>query len=174
MDVLDWIQNQSGYSVKLVREEIESRSLPNGTREFQESKWVPSKVNVFVWRASIDCIPCKSALLYRKIIHNDSCPLCNTVVQTPNHLLANSYWASKIWDGVFSWCNIPKQSVNTIKDILEMTENSNMVGSKKNVVYAIFLMSFWCFWKNRNDVFFSIVQKDIASILGDIKTLSFL
>ncbi|KAK1406399.1 hypothetical protein QVD17_41696 [Tagetes erecta] len=54
IDIFRWVQRSFEYSVKLVRENIESRMLPMESHVFHDSKWVPSKVNIFVWKAVTD------------------------------------------------------------------------------------------------------------------------
>lgn len=96
VDVNAWVNNHSTFSTKKVRQEIEAKILPSGQRVYQDSKWVPSKVNVFAWRALIDRIPCKAVLHHRGITNNTVCPSCKFYEETPNHMLVNCVLANKV------------------------------------------------------------------------------
>ncbi|KAK1419821.1 hypothetical protein QVD17_29183 [Tagetes erecta] len=63
---------------------------------------------------------CRPALLSRGIINNASCSRWFVVDETPNHLLVNCGMTAKVWDGVFSWCKVPKQNYSSIKDLVEL------------------------------------------------------
>ncbi|KAK1421921.1 hypothetical protein QVD17_24658 [Tagetes erecta] len=99
---MGWINNGGGFSVRQASEDIEACILPVSSSEFQESKWVPSKVNGFAWRALIDRIPCKTVLLNRGIVNDARCPRCMATEESLTHLLVKCDVKTKVWDGICS------------------------------------------------------------------------
>lgn len=57
-----WCQNTNSFETKTIRKEMDELILPSTSCKLKWIKFVPEKVNMFVWRASIDHIPSKMTL----------------------------------------------------------------------------------------------------------------
>ncbi|KAK1414539.1 hypothetical protein QVD17_30285 [Tagetes erecta] len=174
LDVNSWINTTTDFCAKHVRQKIEDVYLPSAVRVFHDSKWVPDKVNLFVWRATINRIPTKSAFLRRGIHCNGGCQICGNPDENPYHILVNCVVASKVWDAIFSWCNMPKTNASSIENILKLPGSWPLNVKQRKIVYAVFLTTFWGFWLARNENIFQQKTKKAADIVADIKSLSFL
>ncbi|KAK9996844.1 hypothetical protein SO802_021530 [Lithocarpus litseifolius] len=106
-DVLLWLHNKNGrYSVKsgyhisrlLLKEarcEGES-SAPVSNSYVWDKIWklqVPNKIKVFGWRACQNILPTRANLAPRRIIEDDSCPICLRHSESVIHAL----WG--VWNG---------------------------------------------------------------------------
>ncbi|GJT85273.1 RNA-directed DNA polymerase, eukaryota [Tanacetum coccineum] len=76
-----------GYTVASVRHLIDSRTLDVGPNATRWNRAIPIKVNVFLWRLSLNKLPSR-VNLDKKGIDVDSllCPICNKDVEMVNHL----------------------------------------------------------------------------------------
>lgn len=76
----NWSTN-AVFDTKELRSTIEDVILHINTNDFTWSFWVPSKVNLFVWQASLYIISSKSALAKRNILLDSSCQLCDMLMK---------------------------------------------------------------------------------------------
>ncbi|GKE22626.1 RNA-directed DNA polymerase, eukaryota, reverse transcriptase zinc-binding domain protein, partial [Tanacetum coccineum] len=76
-----------GYTVASVRHLIDSRTLDVGPNATRWNRAIPIKVNVFLWRLSLNKLPSR-VNLDKKGIDVDLllCPICNKDVETVSHL----------------------------------------------------------------------------------------
>ncbi|CAI9266205.1 unnamed protein product [Lactuca saligna] len=90
---------------------------PDGA--FTWSKWIPNKVNRFVWRARIDRIPSASALMRRGVnIQGETCSVCISGSETADHMLVTCPFAIAIWNRIWNWCEIILPQLSNVKGIL--------------------------------------------------------
>ncbi|GJT68148.1 RNA-directed DNA polymerase, eukaryota, reverse transcriptase zinc-binding domain protein [Tanacetum coccineum] len=69
---------------------------------------VPRKVNICVWRASLNRLPTRVNLNLRGInMASNLCPFCNTCVDDIEHCLINCSHSLAIWRKIWSWWNMP-------------------------------------------------------------------
>ncbi|GKC34750.1 RNA-directed DNA polymerase, eukaryota, reverse transcriptase zinc-binding domain protein [Tanacetum coccineum] len=98
-DTWSWSPDSSkGFTVASVRHMIDARFLdvsPTATRWIRD---IPIKINVFLWRLSLNKLPSRMNL-DKKGIDVDSilCPVCNDDVETVNHLFFSCDMAKDLW-----------------------------------------------------------------------------
>ncbi|XP_076920623.1 uncharacterized protein LOC143581819 [Bidens hawaiensis] len=98
------------------------------------SKWVPNKCNIHAWRAEMDRIPTRRALIRRNIRVNDIvCPLCDSGEETADNLLTGCGAVSVVWDHISRWCKVPPIFGFSVRDLLELHTNINLGANKKGV-----------------------------------------
>ena len=143
--------------------------------DFSWSKWVPNKCNIFMWRALLDSIPTKVALIRRCImVDNPLCGWCDGVQESTEHILTGCWFASGLWSGVASWCGIPTLYVFHVKDIVALQDYYGMVGNKKLVFHGILIIACWRLWKARNEKIFENKEVKIIEVIADIKIFGYL
>ncbi|XP_022031654.1 uncharacterized protein LOC110932641 [Helianthus annuus] len=82
VDEWRWEAEANGvFSVNSVRKLLASKRQSDAGFKFLWNSWVPLKVNVFGWKASLDRIPTKEALSKCIIINPLSCSFCNEAVE---------------------------------------------------------------------------------------------
>ncbi|GKA08346.1 putative RNA-directed DNA polymerase [Tanacetum coccineum] len=141
-------------------------------------KWVWSfdtsgsfkKVNICVWRASLNRLPTRVNLDLRGInMASNICPFCNTCVEDIEHCLINCSHSLAIWRKIWSWWNMPSPlsfPSFSIRDIA--LGNIGLNGSSRisKVVHGVFLTVVWSIWNWRNRIVNA--QPDaIAKIKGE-------
>ncbi|XP_022003870.1 uncharacterized protein LOC110901346 [Helianthus annuus] len=175
-DTWRWnVGHNCSYSVKEARLWLASMSSNEGRFVYKWCKWLPSKCNVFMWRANLDRIPTASALICRNIqVGNGLCNLCGEVEETTEHLFTGCLVANGVWNGIVSWLKIPPTFVFTVKDVLELVDHLQLSASKKDLVFGIFVLTCWKIWATRNEVLFTQAKANVAKIVADVKSLSFL
>nr|KAJ0224599.1 hypothetical protein LSAT_V11C100034420 [Lactuca sativa] len=91
-----------GYSTLMLLEHSSTGESLKWTHE------VPWKVNYFIWRAKLYRLPTARALTRRGIqIMSVLCPYCELEEEDTAHVLFRCPMASKVWEYVCHWCNIP-------------------------------------------------------------------
>ncbi|GJW37835.1 RNA-directed DNA polymerase, eukaryota, reverse transcriptase zinc-binding domain protein [Tanacetum coccineum] len=71
-------------------------------------KTILRKVNIFLWRLSLDRLPHMLNLSLRGMnIPAISCSSCNANVESTNHIFFECIVASDLWKLVYRWCEIP-------------------------------------------------------------------
>ncbi|KAD6455049.1 hypothetical protein E3N88_09755 [Mikania micrantha] len=172
-------QNEFGtsFSVKAVRREIEENTyqLQSG-RLFFWNNWVLKKVNVFVWRACMNRIPTKDALLCRGMeVGSSMCLSCGMVDESVDHLLVTCVVARAIWWQICRWLKIPcPTTFESVEGLLDHVDTSGREKKMKKVMNLIFQTTLWRIWQTRNEKIFKGVNKSWFSVIDEVKELSFL
>ncbi|KAJ0548259.1 putative reverse transcriptase zinc-binding domain-containing protein [Helianthus annuus] len=139
------------------------------------NKWVPSKCNIFVWRAVLNRIPTSNALIRRGIMVGDGfCPLCKSDYESVDHLFTACLFATVLWQKVSRWCRIPPIFAFSFKDLLEVYNSAHVNTTVRPIVHGILFSSAWCLWKARNKALFSGVEVNVDCIFSEVKSLGFL
>lgn len=175
-DKWKWSLDGSGlFSVRGLKQRLQvSRFAPAGFI-FKRNSWVPQKVEILAWRAELDRLPTRVSLAGRNIfVASDTCQLCGDSAETTEHLFICCGFSQVVWQLVAQWCKIGPIYAFHIKDLLELHSHIGGSAKKKKAFYAICLTTMWCIWRHRNDAVFNLKQPSIQTVLGDIKTLSFL
>ncbi|GJR36519.1 RNA-directed DNA polymerase, eukaryota, reverse transcriptase zinc-binding domain protein [Tanacetum coccineum] len=107
-DTCVWNLGPNGtFTVKDARNIIDQKTLPS----LPSTSWdkiIPRKVNIFMWRLSLDRLPHRLNLSLRGMdIPAISCSSCNANVESANHIFFECIIASDLWKLVYRWCEIP-------------------------------------------------------------------
>ncbi|GKF26677.1 RNA-directed DNA polymerase, eukaryota, reverse transcriptase zinc-binding domain protein, partial [Tanacetum coccineum] len=83
---------------------LDSCTLDDGSSATQWNNMIPIKVNIFLWRLSLNKLPSRMNL-DRKGIEVDSllCPICHEDVETDNHTFFNCDLAKDLWALLARW-----------------------------------------------------------------------
>ncbi|GJT46136.1 RNA-directed DNA polymerase, eukaryota, reverse transcriptase zinc-binding domain protein [Tanacetum coccineum] len=108
-DTCTWSLGPNGtFTVKDARYRIDQNILPTLAHATTWDKSIPRKVNVFMWRLSLDRLPHRLNLSSRGMdIPTISCRSCNANVESGNHIFFECHIATDMWKLVFRWCDIP-------------------------------------------------------------------
>ena len=87
-DVWRWALDDDGiFSVAATRRWIDKCVLPSNDRATRWCRWVPRKVNIFIWRLLLERIPTRIALKDRGMeIDNLKCSICGLADENVFHL----------------------------------------------------------------------------------------
>ncbi|GJS50252.1 RNA-directed DNA polymerase, eukaryota [Tanacetum coccineum] len=106
-----WDLNGDGvFLVKDVRSLLDEVFLPKMDAPTRWIKCIPIKVNVFVWKLSLDRLPTRSNLLSRNILVSDvACPLCDHELEDSSHLFFGCPIVKDVQKLVCRWWNLDVQ-----------------------------------------------------------------
>ncbi|KAJ0626247.1 putative reverse transcriptase zinc-binding domain-containing protein [Helianthus annuus] len=72
------------------------------------NSWVPLKINLFNWRASMNRIPSKENLTIRGVqLASINCDRCGLRVESSQHILWECWTAKAVWWAILVWLRIP-------------------------------------------------------------------
>ncbi|PWA61132.1 phospholipase-like, Aminotransferase-like mobile domain protein [Artemisia annua] len=84
----DLCESLYGRVLETYRREELRKTL--GGRKFPWDSWIPKKINICLWRASLDRLPSNSNLSSRGAsVSSTVCPLCNSEIELLDHCLIN-------------------------------------------------------------------------------------
>ncbi|GKC82522.1 RNA-directed DNA polymerase, eukaryota, partial [Tanacetum coccineum] len=87
------------FTVKDARYRIDQNILPTLAHATTWDKSIPRKVNVFMWRLSLDRLPHRLNHSSRGMdIPAISCPSCNANVESANHVFFECDIATESWN----------------------------------------------------------------------------
>ncbi|GJU29316.1 peroxidase 64 [Tanacetum coccineum] len=152
VDSSRWFLASDGvFSVKHIRELIDEKILRAVTyvEETSWCKFVPRKVNVFIWRLKCGRIPVRSILDHIGIdLDSTLCPCCENAVETIDHIMVRCPLVSGVWSKNFLWWGIGCFNDSSLSDILS---SHGLVSSKLESVWqAVIRSSLYLIWKARN------------------------
>ncbi|MFS7972208.1 putative RNA-directed DNA polymerase [Helianthus anomalus] len=143
--------------------------------QFQWSKWVPSKCNIFMWRAFLDRLPTKVALMRRRIfVENIMCVWCHSKEESIEHLLTGCHISAAVWSGISRWCRVPEIYAFGVKDLVELHEYYGGSDTKKLLLHSSIIIVCWRLWRARNETVFSSKDAKVGDIIADVKSFGFL
>ncbi|KAJ0824439.1 putative reverse transcriptase zinc-binding domain-containing protein [Helianthus annuus] len=169
-------ENDQEFSVKEVRITL-SRSidLNEPPDNYFWNNWAAQKCSMFVWRAVKGRIPTATQLRERGVpIPSGRCRLCDNEEETPDHVLVRCREAKGVWEQIGQWVKLQTiTQKETLEEILSVLDEQ-VWEKKKKAVHAIFLLTTWIIWKNRNEKIFQGRNGEIYKMIEEIKEESFL
>ncbi|KAJ0605054.1 hypothetical protein HanHA300_Chr02g0058651 [Helianthus annuus] len=139
-----------GFEVAVVKSWLRGAPVSDAPFEFCWSSWVPTKCNIFMWRAFLDRLPTKLALA---------------------RML---FMAMGVWNEISTWCKIPRPFVFYVNDLVHLLEHSGVSGVKKTIFHGIIIITCWRLWRARNDKLFNRKDPNVVELVAEIKSLGFL
>ncbi|XP_035844280.1 uncharacterized protein LOC110927200 [Helianthus annuus] len=136
--------------------------------------WVPAKCNILIWRAALDRIPTRQALVRRNIaVESYVCALCGEVTETVDHIFTACSISLKVWNRSCVWAKLPPFFAFSFKDILDYHKSVGGDKKTKELVCGLVVVAVWCIWKARNEKIFADGRGDSEEILGSLDHLDF-
>ncbi|GJV22277.1 RNA-directed DNA polymerase, eukaryota, reverse transcriptase zinc-binding domain protein [Tanacetum coccineum] len=108
-DTCIWSMAYDGvFSIKSIYCVISFKLLLSMLSATTWEKTLPRRVNIFLWRMSLDRLPHRLNLSTRGIdIPTIWCPSCNGNVESAGHILFECDLVKEIWSLVRKWCDTP-------------------------------------------------------------------
>ncbi|PWA93498.1 RNA-directed DNA polymerase, eukaryota [Artemisia annua] len=171
-----WLGNEDGkFSVAEVKKYLRSGIEVSCNFVLKWCKWVPSKCNVFAWRAALGGIPTSVSLRNRHVLVEDlSCQFCSNGDESIEHIFTSCIVAAVLWQGISQWCKISNIFAFSFGDILELYNFVGLKGIAKEVFQGIVLIGCWSLWKARNELRFSNKLVRASDILSEVKAVGYL
>ncbi|GKD81960.1 RNA-directed DNA polymerase, eukaryota, partial [Tanacetum coccineum] len=133
------------------------------------------KVNVFMWRLSLDRLPHRLNLSSRGMdIPAISCPSCNANVESANHVFFECDIATDMWKLVFRWCDIPLFQASSWDSFNDWIISWHASKEKKHRFYVITTSVIWWLWRYQNSVTFNSQPLRKSNLFDNVRFSSFL
>ncbi|GJS89701.1 RNA-directed DNA polymerase, eukaryota, reverse transcriptase zinc-binding domain protein [Tanacetum coccineum] len=173
-DSWSWSLGSPSFTVKCTREHIDNNILPDGGMETRWNRYLPKKINIFIWRVLRDRLPTRWNLS-RKGIDLDSlnCPICDTSVETTNHSLWFCSLATTLWHRVFVWLDIAPPNPSNIQDVFSWLDNMRLSSAQKSALEVICGVVFWSLWHFRNKLIFDTSPPNRSILFDNIVDCSY-
>ncbi|KAJ0683718.1 putative RNA-directed DNA polymerase [Helianthus annuus] len=173
-----WVGNRNGsFSVADVRMQIAEATKMEDAREWSHwNNWVLSKVNLFCWKADLNKIPTKRALVRRGVtMHDLSCNRCGIVEEDADHVIARCLFARAIWWQICRWLKLPfpEDGLST-QGLLNMVKDAKGSKEWKKAIGVVIMTAMWEIWKSRNEKVFNDRSIAITRTVEQVKENSFL
>ncbi|GJW41464.1 RNA-directed DNA polymerase, eukaryota, reverse transcriptase zinc-binding domain protein [Tanacetum coccineum] len=155
-DTCVWNLGPNGtFTVKDARNIIDQKTLPS----LPSTSWdkiIPCKVNIFMWRLSLDRLPHRLSISLRGMdIPAISCSSCNANVESANHIFFECIIASDLWKLVYRWCEIPFVQALSFEAFKDWLSSWHAPKEKKHMLFIISTSVLWWLWRFRNSVTFN-------------------
>ncbi|PWA49539.1 reverse transcriptase zinc-binding domain-containing protein [Artemisia annua] len=176
VDKWSWIGNKhKEFSVKVVKDFLNSVHDYSNRFVLSWSKWVPKKCNIFMWRVGLDRIQTASALRRRNCnIPSPFCGLCEEYEENVDHLFCHCVMASQVWYRLSRWCKISPLFMFSVKDLFGLHKSVGLDKKKKKVFKGLVFITCWCLWRARNEKRFQNGTVTGEKIIQNVKSLGFL
>ncbi|GJW36106.1 RNA-directed DNA polymerase, eukaryota [Tanacetum coccineum] len=150
-------------------------SLPDASISTRWCRFIPKKVNIFVWRAICDRLPTRWNLSIKGFeLESIICPNCSSSPETVQHSLWACIHTTCVWHKVFTWLDLPYTSPASLHDVYAYVDQLHFQKDRKLMLEAIFGVVLWTLWSFRNNLIFSNVHSARNEIFDKITSTSFL
>ncbi|GJV74764.1 RNA-directed DNA polymerase, eukaryota [Tanacetum coccineum] len=178
----DWCLNwtrpissgKPSFTVKTTREHIDQCYLLNDGLLTRWNRFLPRKINIFIWRALRDRLPTRWNLS-RKGIDVDSLnyPTCDFGIETINHSMWFCSLATVVWHRVFVWLDISSPSTSNLQDIYIWLDDLHISSARKTVLETICGGVLWSLWNFRNELIFGTSPPKRCNLIDKIVDYSY-
>ncbi|GJR41802.1 RNA-directed DNA polymerase, eukaryota [Tanacetum coccineum] len=172
-----WVWNldpNGDFSVKSARDFIDDLMLPKEGTATRWIKYIPLKINIFAWRVYLDKLPTRINISLHGIdIPNIMCPICNSSVESSDHLFFSCKLAKDLFKKVTRWWELEYVDIHSYGDWLEWLKSLKFQNRLKDIFEAICYVLWWSIWKHRNQSIFGGMKQRLETFFDDIVLLSF-
>ncbi|XP_024989227.1 uncharacterized protein LOC112523779 [Cynara cardunculus var. scolymus] len=170
-----WVGDSTGiFTVKSMRAVLDEKLNGNVVGQSIWCKWLPIKINCFLWRLFLRRIPTRQNLGSRGIqLQTDSCPLCGREVETEEHLFYVCEKSKEIWRWVERWCDINSGNHSSLDQIVVNLIECAKSKKQRKMIEALIGSILWFTWKARNDVMFNNKRFSWEAVMVDSQAMLF-
>jgi hypothetical protein len=187
VDVGGWVGVETGtrgeYSVKSTYEVVSNlliirNSVSPDLETAFKAIWKcysPSKVSGLVWMVLLDRLPTRENLFRRHVTAADGdrrCVFCGDCLETATHIFLYCKVIILVWGQIFVWLGFHFELPHNILSLLILVATS--VGEKhvRHGLVMIWTAVIWIIWRHRNRIIFENGVVDGASMVEDVKLVS--
>lgn len=171
-----FIDETEEFKVKTLRELVDEKTLEGqGTVLVTKwNRWIPKKINVFVWRLRQRRIPTRMVLDHMGIdLDSILCPCCQDAIETVEHCLIRCKWAEDGWVKIFKWWNLNVSFGTSILDLISHEGHQSFTMNHKILWQAVIWCSTYVIWEGRNNVTFYGKKTNYLDLCAEVQVLVF-
>ena len=119
------------------------------------AKSVPIKVNIIAWKVKSNAFPTRFNISRRGMdIDSMVCPICNTGVETTNHIFFQCVVVRQIMRKISYWWNIDYSDVNSYEEWRVWLVSIRIQSKLKGILEGVYFGLWWYMWNFRNKILF--------------------
>ncbi|GKE60098.1 RNA-directed DNA polymerase, eukaryota, reverse transcriptase zinc-binding domain protein, partial [Tanacetum coccineum] len=146
----------AGFSVASVRALVDTNTLDVGSVATRWNRSIPIKVNVFLWRLSLNKLPSRFNLDRRGVdVGSILCPNCSSDVETVNHIFFNCEMAKDLWALMAKWWELDIPICANISDWYSWLNSIHVSNRVRLIIEGMGGTLLWSIWSFRNHMIFS-------------------
>lgn len=177
VDIDGWVwelDSDGIFTVSSARKYIDQVMFSPGNMGTRWCTYVPSKVNIFMWRVLMNRLPTRDSLVGRGIdVPSLLCTQCGLYTEDSNHVFLNCEVAAQIWNRIAKWLDLPLPSIISIDELMSWMDTVKVIAFKRKAISAIIWTTTWMISNYRNNVVFQSAKFPRSSIFEKIVTISF-
>ncbi|GJW96951.1 RNA-directed DNA polymerase, eukaryota [Tanacetum coccineum] len=173
-DVWSWSIGKSSFTVKTTREHIDQGYLPNDGMKTRWNRFLPKKINIFIWRVLRDRLPTRWNLSRKGIdVDSLSCPVCDAGIETIQHSMWFCSLATTVWHRIFIWLYISPPNLSNLQDLYSWIDYLHISSSRKIILETICGVVLWTLWNFRNETIFGSTPPKRCILIDKILDFSY-
>nr|GEV27413.1 RNA-directed DNA polymerase, eukaryota [Tanacetum cinerariifolium] len=164
-----------GFSVVTTRHFMDDQTLEISLDATRWNKCVPIKVNVFIWRLTLNKLPSKLNLHRRCIdVSSGLCPICQDDVESVNHIFFNCDMAKALWDLLAKWWDLDILVCANISEWFSWLDSLRVSSKVRLFLEGVGGTILWSIWSFPNCLVLSTSPPKKAMLCDSIIFQSFL
>nr|GEU54289.1 RNA-directed DNA polymerase, eukaryota [Tanacetum cinerariifolium] len=162
------------FRVKDIRSFLDDLFLPSLTDATRWVKYIPVKVNVFVWRARLNRLPTRGNLVSRGVFLDSSlCSVCGLALEDVQHVFFRCDMAKLIFNRICRWWDLHWVDVSSFEDWDVWFGSIRLSSKLKIMLEGVFYISWWFIWSFRNRSIFDEASPRRSVLFDDIVSRSY-
>lgn len=166
-----WSQSADGlYTVQLGY-----RWLHQGGISYRETQFIWNGMSVpkhrfitwLIWKRRLNTR--ERIKRWNQELQDDTCPLCQTELETQEHVLFTCAYATEIWRKIWMWTKMKSRWIEP-RNWRRLLLQWRWSKVKQGIMFAIIQGTFYKLWNERNSMIFKGCRKPEDQVLREIKT----
>uniref|UniRef100_A0A2N9HE47 Reverse transcriptase domain-containing protein n=1 Tax=Fagus sylvatica TaxID=28930 RepID=A0A2N9HE47_FAGSY len=168
-------QGRKAYEI-LTQQDTASRLHPSSNSQTNIWKllWktkLPHKILTFTWKLLHHALPTKAELNSRGVHCAMNCIMCNTAIETQEHLFLHCDLSRAVWFGAdIPILHLTQAAVTVDSWVKDLLKQSNTLETTNPILQKT-LTLLWCIWFHRNQILFAGKQPNPMEIILTFNSL---
>ncbi|XP_071715277.1 uncharacterized protein [Rutidosis leptorrhynchoides] len=176
-DRWEWVMHNRRFFTTQAFTEILNKHMLNHMAERTATlcnSYLPLKVGIFIWRTKMRRLPVRVDLDKRGIdLDYVRCPVCNTDLESGDHVMLSCQFAKELWDRVFRWWNSSNHNYSSLDDMFKGKRISGSLVVDCKLCQAVEWVCRYIIWNNHNSKVFGKKCWSVPLALAEIQVKSF-
>ena len=168
------LTSDGDFRVKEVHNFIDDLFLPAQDVPTRWVKCIPIKVNIFTWRARLDCLPTRVNLVRRGVnMESSICPICSSCEEDINHILFRCDLAQFVLRRICRWWDLSSNGWSSFQEWQSWLLSIRFSSKLKSLLEGVFYVAWWFIWRFRNRSIFQASHPRRSEVFDDIVFCAF-
>ncbi|GKB99957.1 RNA-directed DNA polymerase, eukaryota [Tanacetum coccineum] len=162
------------FLVKDIRSSLDDIFLPSSALATRWVKYIPIKINIFIWRARLDRLPTRSNLTNRGVVLDSLlCSICGSVPEDASHFLFQCGLSKLVFPKICRWWDLVPNDMSSFSDWDVWLSGIRLPCKLKLILEGVFYVAWWHIWRFRNQSIFAETPPRRSVLFDDIVSRAF-